>query len=211
MLVTYFYTKIILDALNGQVLAQGAELVIDVLVIGPLVVPFGLEHLERFHEHWLRSHLAWVGGLRQSEVRLFHCHACALQKRRPNYFFTQSTKFVKLYKLLLRTYLDAGMLGVLLETHLVLIESWLAGTTSIAEAVRARVARDERRLHLLVLLLEGVVELLQSAQAFEHINVLRCCILLLVEAAEILLRVAEVLKVWHLGLVILLGEVALSP
>jgi len=179
-----FYTKIILDALNGQVLAQGAELVIDVLVIGPLVVPFGLEHLERFHEHWFRSHLAWVGGLRQSEVRLFHCHACAL---------------------------DAGMLGVLLETHLVLIESWLAGTTSIAEAVRARVARDERRLHLLVLLLEGVVELLQSAQAFEHINVLRCCILLLIEAAEILLRVAEVLKVWHLGLVILLGEVALSP
>ena len=36
---TYFYTKIILDTLNGQILAQRAKLVIYVLVVGLSVVP----------------------------------------------------------------------------------------------------------------------------------------------------------------------------
>lgn len=164
-----FNTKIILDALYGQILAQRPELVINVLVVCTLPSPLGLEHLEGLHENSFRAHLAWIGGLSQAEVRLLNSHACAL---------------------------NAGMLCILIQAHFTVIES-LSDASSVGRV--ARHPRHQHRLRLLVLLLEGVIELLQSLQTFEHIQILSCRILLLIKAAEILLRVAEVMKVMGSG------------
>ena len=89
------------------------------------------------------------------------------------------------------TYLYACVLCILVQTHLILIEGLLSG--SVVEASVWGVAWDKRLLDLLIFLLEGVVKLLQPSQPFKHVHVLCRCILGLVEAAEILLRVAEVL------------------
>ena len=92
------------------------------------------------------------------------------------------------------------MLCIFFEAHLVLVEGLLAG--SVVEACIGGEARDKRRLDLLVLLLESVVKLLQPAQALEHVHVLSRSILGLIEAAEVLMLVAEVLQVRNLDLAV---------
>ena len=77
---TYFNTKIILNALDSQVLAQRPELVVNVLVVGLPVGPFRLKHFQGLHEHGLWAHFARVRGLGQSEVRLLNSHASSLYK-----------------------------------------------------------------------------------------------------------------------------------
>ena len=101
--LTYFNTKIILDPLHGQVLPQRAELVINVLVVGALLVPLGFQHAEGLHQHRLRAHLARIGCLGQSEVRLLNSHARSF---------------------------DAGMFGILVQAHLTIIKGRWANSRS---------------------------------------------------------------------------------
>lgn len=67
--------------LDRHVLPQRAELVVDILVVCALARPFSYEHLKRLLQNWLRPYVAWVGSGGQSEVRLFHSHACALDRQ----------------------------------------------------------------------------------------------------------------------------------
>ena len=88
------------------------------------------------------------------------------------------------------------MLGKLVQVHLILFSGHPVAltTTTIAEACIDR-ASDELRLRRLVFLLQLILKLLQTLQSLVHVHVLGCSILRLVEAAEILLRVTEVLQV----------------
>lgn len=83
-------TKVILDALDSQVLTKGAELVVDVLIVGPLLLPLADQHLQCLVQHWFGTHLARVWCRSQSEVRFLDDLALAS---------------------------DAHMLGELVESH----------------------------------------------------------------------------------------------
>ena len=88
------------------------------------------------------------------------------------------------------------MLGKFVQVHLIFVDGLpnALTPTTIAEAC-INSPSDELRLRRLVFLFQLILELLQTLQSFVHIHVLSCCILRLIEAAEILLRVTEVLQV----------------
>lgn len=91
--------------------------------------------------------------------------------------------------------------GELIQIHLVLFHGDLAliGPVVVVSC-RDSTGRVEFGLILLVLLLSLLFKLLQALQPLIHVHVLRCGILrLLIKAAEILLRAAEVL---HLRLLL---------
>jgi len=90
-----FNTKIVLDALHGQVLAKRAKLVINVLVVGNFLAPLRLEHPECLREYGFGAHLARVWRLCQPIVRLLHRHARSL---------------------------NTSMLGILVQAHLAVVE-----------------------------------------------------------------------------------------
>ena len=79
-LFPYLNTKVILDALDSQVLTKGAELVVDVLIVGPLLLPLADQHLQCLVQHWFGTHFARVWCRSQSEVRLLNDLALALQQ-----------------------------------------------------------------------------------------------------------------------------------
>jgi len=87
-------TKVILDALDSQVLAEGAELVVDVLIVGPLLLPLADQHVQCLVQHWFGTHLARVRCRSQSEVRLLNDLALSS---------------------------DAHMLGELIESHVFIL------------------------------------------------------------------------------------------
>ena len=124
MSTTYFNTKIILDALDCKVLAQRAELVINVLVLNLLVVPLGLQHFQSLNQHRLGPHFARIRSLGQPEVRLFNSHTSALSQ----------SAIKQVIKKLLRskdtffsiTYLDTCMFRILFKSHLTFVKSHLS-------------------------------------------------------------------------------------
>ena len=75
---TYLNTKVILDALDCEILTERTELVIDILIVSFLLGPLGHKHSQGFLEHGLWADFTWVRSRGQAEVRLLDSRASSL-------------------------------------------------------------------------------------------------------------------------------------
>ena len=78
MCLVSFYCEVVLDSLDGQVLAKGTELVVDIFVVGLFSLPLALDHAEGFFKNGLWTYISRVRGLCHSKVSLFDLCARSL-------------------------------------------------------------------------------------------------------------------------------------